>query len=292
MAIWFKSDISVYDRDDFQFACEECDCLDKVWEWIQRESIKKESGTIIIKNNFQLKAILKKLRISEAQFRDAQKLLGELELIIFDNSNEITLPNWLSNQGLYFAKKQAESVRKADYREKKKQDFKHDVLGTYSGQKEDIFSKSAIRGEEIREDKIRKEEKRESLSILKNKDIENFHKEIESIFISYGIKLLKKSESLELLSLASKRYNQQSIKESLHLVLSDSEINIKYFQPFGLINYLERIEALIKHKPKPSQVNKPFEAIKPLTEEERLKADEARQRLKDMMKEKELLKSI
>jgi hypothetical protein len=155
--MWFKSDISIYDRDDFKLAWEECDCLSNVWEWIQRESIKQESGTIRIKNSLYLRATLKRLRVSEPQFRDAQKLLGELELIIFDDPNEITLPNWLSNQGLYFAKKQAESSRKAEYREKKKQETGQVVPGTYSGQGKDVPGKSVIREDKIREEKIRED---------------------------------------------------------------------------------------------------------------------------------------
>lgn len=153
--MWFKSDISIYDRDDFQLAWEECHCLSNVWEWIQRESIKQESGTIRIKNSLYLRATLKRLRVSEAEFRDAQKLLGELELIIFDNPNEITLPNWLSNQGLYFARKQSESARKAEYRDKKKHDLKENVPGTIQGQGRDVRGKSDIREDKSREEEIR-----------------------------------------------------------------------------------------------------------------------------------------
>lgn len=174
--MWFKSDIGIYDREDFLLAWEECRCLANVWEWVQRESIKQESETIFIKNSLYLRAILRRLQVSEAEFRDAQKLLGELELIIFDNPNEIILPNWLLNQGLYFAKKQAETLRKAEYREKKKQNSVQDVPRTTQGQDEDITGKSDIRVEEIREDKIREENIREENT--REKKINKKEKEI------------------------------------------------------------------------------------------------------------------
>lgn len=129
--MWFKSDISVYDREDFQVAWQECDCLSTVWEWIQRESIKAQGDTIRIKNSLYLKGILKKLHISEAQFRDAQRLLGEMELIVFDDPNIITLPDWLLKQGSYFAEKQRNASKMADWRERKKIKKENDVTVTY-----------------------------------------------------------------------------------------------------------------------------------------------------------------
>lgn len=155
--MWFKSDISIYDRDDFQLAWDECNCLDRVWEWVQRESIKQESETIRFKNALYLRAVQKKLKISEAELRDAQRLLGELGLIIFDDPNEMTLPDWLLKQGLYFAKKQSEAIRKAEYREKQKQEKENYVPRTEQGQDKDVHGKSDIREEKIREEKIREE---------------------------------------------------------------------------------------------------------------------------------------
>lgn len=154
--MWFKSDISVYDREDFQFAWEECNCLSVVWEWIQRESVKAQSETVRIKNNLYLKGVLKKLHISEAEFRDAQRLLGEMELIIFDDPNIITLPNWLLNQGSWFAEKQRNAAKIANWREQKKKEKENCVTVTEKLRDSNV-AKCNVLEESKRRDRVREE---------------------------------------------------------------------------------------------------------------------------------------
>jgi len=154
--MWFKSDISVYDRDDFLEACRQAPKLPLVWEWVQRESIKQESETVIIKNNLHQTSINNRLQVTELEFQQAIVLLGELELVIYDNYKYITLPNWLLHQGTYFAEKKRKAAWIAKKRGSKKEEKKKDVESTLNLRSGDVDESRCI--EEIRVEEIRVEE--------------------------------------------------------------------------------------------------------------------------------------
>ena len=253
--------------------------------WVRTEATKQKSDRFRVTGKYFLIGLAQKLKITEHDLKRSLNLLKEINYIDIEEDLIIIVSNWEKHQSKYLYERSRKQALQLQVSQDVPIQYPHNTHNETTN-----YSECTLREERREKKEKKREEKKESLPNLKNKEIENFYKEIYSIFISCGIKLLKKSLSLELLSLVLKRHNQESIKESLHLVLSDSKINIKYLQPFGLINYLERIETLIK--PKSSQIYKTPEIIKPLTKEERLEADKARLKLKDMMEGKELFKLI
>ncbi|HAH55311.1 MAG TPA: hypothetical protein DCM02_08540 [Flavobacterium sp.] len=286
MADWFKWYEDELDSPEFSAAWSECSYLLSVLVWVRTEATKRKTDRFRIEGKYFLIGLAQKLKTQEHEIKRALVLLKEINYIDIEDDLIVIVKNWERHQSKYLY----ERSRKQALQLQASQDVP--IQYPHSNHNDSTkYSECTLREERRDLRDMKREEEKQSLP-LKNKQIETFYKEIYSIFISCGIKLLKKSESLELLSLVLKRHNQESIKESLHLVLSDSKINIKYLQPFGLINFLERIETLIKPKPKPSPINQPPEAIKPLTPEERLKADEARQRFRAMLEQQDSFKTI
>lgn len=286
MADWFKWYEDELDSPAFSAAWSECSYLPSVLLWVRTEATKQKSDRFRVSGKYFLIGLAQKLKITEHDLKRALNLLKEINYIDIQEDFIIIVNNWEKHQSKYLYERSRKLNKQLEASQDVPTQYPHN---THSQTRN--YSECTLRGEEIREDKKRGEEtKKTSPPNLKNKEIENFYKEIYSIFVSKGIKLLKKSESLELLFLALKRHNQEAIKESLHLVLNDSKINTKYLHPFGLINFLERIETFVS--PKPNLIYKEAEIIKPLTDEERLKALEAKAKLKKLMEQKDLFKSL
>jgi hypothetical protein len=82
MANWFKSDISVYQRDEFRYYLRKCPALCPVWEWLQRYSVSAGTGTFTLslaaKSSF-----CSDFKVSETDFKECLEILNELGLIDF-----------------------------------------------------------------------------------------------------------------------------------------------------------------------------------------------------------------
>jgi len=81
--MWFKSDISIYQKDDFRYYLKKCRHLGTVWEWLQR--------TYTIEGNkpFKLSIETRQMfcedyQVREADLKDCFDFLVNLKLISLD----------------------------------------------------------------------------------------------------------------------------------------------------------------------------------------------------------------
>ena len=167
--MWFKSDISIYQKDDFRYYLKKCPCLGTVWEWLQRTSVIEESGTFNL--TLPLKGMFcEDYQITETNFNNALEHLASLNLINFDN-NSITIFGWENNQGAYLVQKEYKKNWIAEKRQKKSKEENVESMSNRQtidsdSTKYPVDVLDKIRGEEIREEKNREEENKKEENIL------------------------------------------------------------------------------------------------------------------------------
>lgn len=173
--MWFKSDISIYQKDDFRYYLKKCRHLGTVWEWLQRTSVIEESGTFIL--TIPLKGMFcEDYQVTETNFNTALENLASLKLIDFDN-NLITILEWENNQGAYIVQKEYKKKWIAEKRQKTSTEKNVESMSNLQNIDSDstkypVDVLEKIREEEIRVDKSRVEKRRKEETIINTLPVE------------------------------------------------------------------------------------------------------------------------
>lgn len=272
MADWFKFYEDELDREEFQAAWSECKALPCILLWSRCQATKQKSDRFKINNKYQMIGLAQKLKITEHELKQGFDLLQEIGYVTLLN-DEVVCNDWEKHQSKYLYERQ---------RKQKLIDKCKDVPTLYP-QSEPIvpslYPQSTLRGEERREEKIRRGEKKERKeSELLSKYltplfIESYYQARE-VFDCFHIELSSPVSSAQHLEKLLQKENLETVLDLLRKALRSGRYP-KLNSSFGLLNFCERYE-MIKNSFKEPELYKPepspsFTAI-PLEVKQRMDA--------------------